>query len=198
VITKRRDIKSKHVKQVSVEFSKATWSVYYFCSAPGAIFQFLFLGCSVAGLLVNPAFYSFHLAMLIKNESEIRYVLKSVTDNIGQLVAALVLAIIILFWYSFVAFSVDDFRGKYGFEEKMVCDTLLSCFQTHFDYGLTVNPFWFDDVVPTSGILFNMSFFILVNLILTSVIGAVIIDTFSQMRQHSLVIKEDTFDRCFI
>jgi hypothetical protein len=43
----------------------------------------LFLGCSVAGMFLHRAFFAFHLAMLIKNESEIKYVLKSVTDNFG-------------------------------------------------------------------------------------------------------------------
>jgi hypothetical protein len=88
----------------------------------------MFIGCSLAGMFFHPAFFAFHLAMLVKNESEIKYVLKSVTDNFGQLVAAIVLSVIVLFWYTLIAFSVDDFRGKYGFEEKMVCDTLLSCF----------------------------------------------------------------------
>lgn len=156
---------------------------------------------SVLGALVSPAYFSFHLIMLIVNRPLIQHVLNSVWRNIEQLGAALVLAVIILFWYSLIAFNFDAFRNKYAFEgDKMVCDTLLSCFRTHFDYGLTVNPFWneLDEPVPLEGIPVNLSYFIIINLIITSVLSAIIIDTFSQLRAEDIWRKSDTKDYCFI
>lgn len=80
----------------------------------------------------------------------------------------------------------------------MQCESLLACFRVHFDYGLTVNPFWIEEPVPVEGIPINLSYFIIINLIITSVISAIIIDTFSQLRSELLLRQADTQDRCFI
>ena len=80
----------------------------------------------------------------------------------------------------------------------MVWDSLLSCFRTHVDYGLTVNAFWIEEPLPVEAIPFNMTYFIVINLILTSVISAIIIDTFIRLRRELIWRQSDTEDRCFI
>jgi hypothetical protein len=70
--------------------------------------------------------------------------------------------------------------------------------RTHFDYGLTINPVWVDDQVPPEGIIFNFTYFIFINLILTAIITGIILDTFATLRSKDSDIKKDTLDRCFI
>ena len=49
-----------------------------------------------------------------------------------------------------------------------------------------MNPFWIEEPIPWEGIPVNLSYFIIINLIITSVIDAIIIDTFSQLRQEMI------------
>lgn len=67
----------------------------------------------------------------------------------------------------------------------MVCDNLKDCVRSHIDYGFTVNPIWIDDLVPGNAIVFNFSYFIIINLIMTAIISGIIIDSFSEMRAEN-------------
>lgn len=80
----------------------------------------------------------------------------------------------------------------------MVCDTLLDCLRTHIDYGLTINPIWNEDEVPVEAIVPNFLYFIIINLTMTAVITAIIMDTFAARRAKREEVADDTNDRCFI
>jgi hypothetical protein len=59
------------------------------------------------------------------------------------------------------------------------------------------NPFGFL-ISSTLGSIYTISFVILINLVLTSIITGIIIDTFSAMREESDRIEEDIRSNCFI
>jgi hypothetical protein len=84
--------------------------------------------------------------------------------------------------YTIIAFNFSDLRGAYAFEDRMECDSLWDCVKTHFGYGLTINPIWEEDLIPWAEIPFNFTYFILINLILTAIIAAIIIDAFALER----------------
>ena len=68
----------------------------------------------------------------------------------------------------------------------------------HIDYGLTINPIWNDDEVPVEGIPINFLYFIIINLIMTAVITAIIMDTFADNRRKRVELLRDINERCFI
>ena len=190
------DTLSKSVTKV--QLPNFVWVLWFYFSSSSTIYYLLFMLISFLGTFYDHSYFAFHLIILIRGVRLIGYVLSSVTRNIGQVIATLVLALIVLFWYTIIAFNVDEFRGQYSFEDRMACDSLLDCLRTHVDYGLTVNPFWNDGLVPASGIFFNFTYFIIINLIMTAIISGIIIDTFSEMRANSQTIENDIYERCFI
>lgn len=126
-----------------------------------------------------------------------RYVLSSVTNNLKQVIATLILALIILFWFAIFAYNLDAFRGEYAFEDQMDRKTLFDFLIVHIAYGFTVNPIW-GGGIDVSSMLFIFIYFIIINLILTSIFSGIIIDSFSEMRTSSQQIQEDTENWCFI
>ena len=71
-------------------------------------------------------------------------------------------------------------------------DTIVLLFGVHIAITLEINP------VPASGILWNFSFKLVVNVILVAIISGIIIDTFGEKRTKSEAIQEDTESKCFI
>ena len=64
----------------------------------------------------------------------------------------------------------------------MNCDTLIDCFRMHMDYGYMAFPVWEEQPLPTRAIVFNFSYVVLVNLVISAVISGIIIDSFSEKR----------------
>ena len=98
---------------------------------------------------------------------------------------------------------------------------MATCFKLHLDYGITNSPFWkgtgaidptiettlvhtpeqksiFDFAMTIISSVFNLTYVILVNLVLSAIVAGLIIDTFSQMRSENEAIEEDMQEKCFI
>lgn len=71
-------------------------------------------------------------------------------------------------------------------------DTILLLSGVHLFLILDINP------VPTSGILWNFTFKLVVNVILVAIISGIIIDTFGEKRTKAEGIQDDTMSKCFI
>ena len=52
--------------------------------------------------------------------------------------------------------------------------------------------------LPSSGFLWNFTFKLIVNVILTAIISGIIIDTFGEKRARKAFLDEDTRNKCFI
>jgi hypothetical protein len=164
--------------------------------------EFLFLAamlaCSIYGVN-HHAWLAPTLAIPVKENSTLLYVIASTTGHASQLLVTIVLGLIILYWYSVVAFFNWN-GGRFYFEGvPMECDTLYNCFRVMGDYGFATFPFWEEEQpIPEKAILWNFSYVLLVNLVLTAIISGIIIDSFSEMRLAEEHRKHEKNNVCFI
>ena len=94
------------------------------------------------------------------------------------------------------------FRDKYSLgefeDEDGSCSDLINCFRLHVDFGLADPPQWEERPFVSVGSgpvevlfggligsLYNLSYVMIINLILQAVYSTLIMDTFGQMREEA-------------
>lgn len=151
------------------------------------------LACLLA-MYVSEVFISLHLYTLMAFSRTTRYVIKSITEHIDQLMMTLLLTVICIYFYSMlIAHFLGDYISDPNTEnanDVEECMDLGSCFFFSTKTGLTNG----DGVgimiltVPQQSplfiprILINLTFFILLNLAATNIIFGIILDTFAELR----------------
>ena len=124
-----------------------------------------------------------------------QYVVQSVTEHISHILSTLALAGLIIYAYSifvhlyFKTYFTSDFEGE--------CDNLSHCYWTILNKafrngegvgGLLSFAFYGaagGDIRFYGSLFLNISFFLIVNTVLLNIILAVLVDTFSQLRERS-------------
>ena len=74
--------------------------------------------------------------------SLMQYVLRAFTLNIGQVVVTIVLVAIVLYFFVVLAFVDNGLRDQYTLGGHNGCDTLLSCYLFHAEYGIMNTMSW--------------------------------------------------------
>eukprot|EP00357_Protocruzia_adherens_P032750 CAMPEP_0115021882 /NCGR_PEP_ID=MMETSP0216-20121206/31174_1 /TAXON_ID=223996 /ORGANISM="Protocruzia adherens, Strain Boccale" /LENGTH=609 /DNA_ID=CAMNT_0002394369 /DNA_START=33 /DNA_END=1863 /DNA_ORIENTATION=- len=177
-------------------------SVQKFLFALRAIVQdnnFLFEASMLAVSIVSLKFYYIYAATLliwIWQTKMSRYVLQSVFIHFDQVMVTLALGLTILYWYSLISFF--NWRGEYRFEDTMNCQSLKDCYRTHIDLGFMSQPVWDSTPTPWQAAAYNLSYVLIINLIITAIISGIIIDTFADMRSSQEAVNRDQEDKCFI
>lgn len=95
------------------------------------LYHFLFLALSALGLYWFPA-YAFHLLDMSFRNDQVSNVLKAVTTNGKSILLTALLATVIIYIYSIVAFWF--LRSSYT-DNGYDCATLYQCLLSTFDYG---------------------------------------------------------------
>ena len=191
-------------KENSRLFSK--FSIYSLFQ-PKLISFFLHFIFTFIGIITEEyVFFTLNLFLLANLSKTIDYILKSIFKHYGKLLITLLLTVLVIFCYSFLAYTYyrEDQHGDYeGF-----CDTFLTCFINSVNLGLKLGG-GVSDAFNLKGdlrrteenhlntrhfynrFLFDLSFFILIKLIFLNLIAGIIIDTFSNMRNE---LNQRTFD----
>lgn len=140
------------------------------------------------------------------------FLYEAVALNAGKIWYTLLLAFLCLYFYSVVAGLY--LSGQYSLDGHGGCDNVVACFKLHLDYGLYNVPDWENDgyispslpfpflygtlLARVLGTAYNVSYVILINLVLQSIISGLIIDTFSQLREENEAVLQDISDKCFV
>lgn len=150
---------------------------------------------------INSSFFSYSLILILWEISLTKEVIYSVTSHLDQVIATIILSVIVMFWFTTISYNLwthSDEEG-YAFEDKMECGSLFNCLRVHFDYGYIFPPVWRQVPIPTAtGTIWNYTFNLFCNIILTAIISGIIIDTFGERREKREFIKNDTLNKCFI
>ncbi|KAL1469727.1 hypothetical protein MTO96_024874, partial [Rhipicephalus appendiculatus] len=147
---------------------------------------------SVMGNL-NYFFFAAHLLDVAVGFKTLRTILQSVTHNGKQLVLTVMLLTIIVYIYTVIAFSF--FRKFYVQEEDdqvdHKCHSMLTCFVFHLYKGVRAGGGIGDEIEPPDGdeyevyrIIFDITFFFFVIVILLAIIQGLIIDAFGELRDQ--------------
>jgi ryanodine receptor 2 len=156
----------------------------------------------------NYFFFAAHLMDVAVCIKTLGTILQSVTHNGKQLMLTVMLLSIIVYLYTVIAFNF--FRKFYvqeeeGEEADYKCHDMLSCYMFHLYVGVRAGGGIGDEINPPDGdpyevyrILFDITFFFFVIVILLAIIQGLIIDAFGELRDQLEQVKEDLESSCFI
>ena len=124
--------------------------------------------------------------------------------NIKQLLMTAMLGVILIYLYSVIAFLfISDLYFYEGINPGLlnkagesICMSLLHCFLSTFNYGLRtgggIGEFLpsetaaeYNNVAYTLRFFFDLSFYLIIIVILLNIIFGIIIDTFAELREKS-------------
>ncbi|XP_031437386.1 ryanodine receptor 3 isoform X2 [Clupea harengus] len=156
----------------------------------------------------NNFFFAAHLLDIAMGVKTLRTILSSVTHNGKQLMLTVGLLAVVVYLYTVVAFNF--FRKFYNKSEDeddpdMKCDDMMTCYLFHMYVGVRAGGGIGDEIEDPAGdpselyrILFDITFFFFVIVILLAIIQGLIIDAFGELRSQQDQVKEDMETKCFI
>uniref|UniRef100_A0A0N4ZPH7 Ryanodine receptor 44F n=1 Tax=Parastrongyloides trichosuri TaxID=131310 RepID=A0A0N4ZPH7_PARTI len=175
--------------------------------------QFLYrvgyLICSTCGVVFSPFFYAFHLIDVVLSFPMLKAILQSVTHNLQQLILTIMMTLVVVYLYTVLAFNF--FRkfyvqeGEDGEEPDRKCHNMLTCFIYHFYAGVRAGGGIADEIESPYGdemeyprMLYDISFFFFVIVILLAIMQGLIIDAFGELRDQQEAATEKLESSCFI
>ncbi|XP_076024958.1 ryanodine receptor 1-like isoform X1 [Genypterus blacodes] len=156
----------------------------------------------------NNFFYACHLLDIAMGVKTLRTILSSVTHNGKQLMMTVGLLAVVVYLYTVVAFNF--FRKFYNKSEDedepdMKCDDMMTCYLFHMYVGVRAGGGIGDEIEDPAGdeyelyrVVFDITFFFFVIVILLAIIQGLIIDAFGELRDQQEQVKEDMETKCFI
>ncbi|KAM5146539.1 LOW QUALITY PROTEIN: ryanodine receptor 1 [Mantella aurantiaca] len=156
----------------------------------------------------NNFFYAAHLIDIAMGVKTLRTILSSVTHNGKQLMMTVGLLAVVVYLYTVVAFNF--FRKFYNKSEDedepdMKCDDMMTCYLFHMYVGVRAGGGIGDEIEDPAGdeyelyrVVFDITFFFFVIVILLAIIQGLIIDAFGELRDQQEQVKEDMETKCFI
>ncbi|XP_058809913.1 ryanodine receptor [Phymastichus coffea] len=155
----------------------------------------------------NNFFFAAHLLDVAVGFKTLRTILQSVTHNGKQLVLTVMLLTIVVYIYTVIAFNF--FRKFYIQEEDedvdKKCHSMMTCFVFHLYKGVRAGGGIGDEIGEPDGdeyevwrILFDITFFFFVIVILLAIIQGLIIDAFGELRDQLESVKTNMESMCFI
>ncbi|KAM9587622.1 ryanodine receptor 1 isoform 3-T3 [Morphnus guianensis] len=212
------DIGAQGERKAPPDSSFLTWitsiDIRYQIWKFGVIFtdnSFLYLTWYMAMSLLghyNNFFFASHLLDIAMGVKTLRTILSSVTHNGKQLAMTVGLLAVVVYLYTVVAFNF--FRKFYNKSEDedepdMKCDDMMTCYLFHMYVGVRAGGGIGDEIEDPAGddyelyrVVFDITFFFFVIVILLAIIQGLIIDAFGELRDQQEQVKEDMETKCFI
>jgi hypothetical protein len=152
----------------------------------------------------NMLIYSVLLLDLIKRNVTLIYILKSISLNYKQILLTLLFGLFIVFIYSTIYFLA--FAEEFDPDDNFYCDNLRNCFSTVLSNGVRAGGGIGDIFSQYKSlgqkeilrIITDLSFYIIVIIILLNIIFGIIIDTFAELRDQRNDLIYDLQHNCFI
>ncbi|XP_061072692.1 ryanodine receptor 1b isoform X3 [Conger conger] len=156
----------------------------------------------------NNFFFASHLLDIAMGVKTLRTILSSVTHNGKQLMMTVGLLAVVVYLYTVVAFNF--FRKFYNMSEDedepdMKCDDMMTCYLFHMYVGVRAGGGIGDEIEDPAGdeyelyrVVFDITFFFFVIVILLAIIQGLIIDAFGELRDQQEQVREDMETKCFI
>lgn len=188
--TKMEDYKFEHPGVNANRFGVKLYVAIYssFLSQAFPISYALHILFTALGLSTFTVFYSLNLLLIINISKTTKFVLQAILLHIDQLALTLMLAMFVIFCYTMLI--MDNLYDQISLDSgNNVCDQLYTCFFYVFNLGLRNGGGFAESLVGINKekkfparTVFDISFFMLINVISLNVIFGIIIDTFSQLR----------------
>jgi len=201
----------KEMQQSSINFKQIAFSYYiiesYFAVASKAFFWHVcYLGVTI-GSLFHPLVAVFQILDIAFRVDTIKQIYSSISRNVTQFLWTLFLLVLTNVIYSFIGFFFMN--DKFMSEEDPLCETAFSCLLNVLNLGLRSGggiadvigsqPYLSEDVgLFIARVVFDLSFFIIMIILLLNLIFGMIIDAFGDLRDQKTSNEEDEKNVCFI
>ena len=157
-----------------------------YLSQPFPVNYTLHILFTVIGMEVAFIAISLNLLLIVNISKTAKFVLTSILLHVDQLILTLILAFFIIFAYSvLLGNNLSDHLAS----SSTACNTLVNCFFYTVNLGLRNGGGIVDSMTTTDRdkmmaerTVFDITFFMLINVISLNIIFGIIIDTFSQLR----------------
>lgn len=162
---------------------------YTFFGSKPAISFILHSIFSLLGITFDHVFNTFNLLLIVNISKTCWFVLEATFKHGSQLLSTFILAIFIIFSYSVI--SANFYSDQFDIDDIDVCTTLRGCFFYLVNLGFRNGGGLADSMRiykygedPKFGmkVFFDLSFFIIITVIILNIVFGVIIDTFDDMR----------------
>uniref|UniRef100_A0A1I7RX29 MIR domain-containing protein n=1 Tax=Bursaphelenchus xylophilus TaxID=6326 RepID=A0A1I7RX29_BURXY len=173
------------------------------------LYRVMYLVVSSFGVAFSPFFYAFLLIDVVLSFPMLKAILQSVTHNLQQLILTIMMTLVVVYLYTVVAFNffrkfyIQD--GEEGEEPDRKCHYMLTCFIYHFYAGVRAGGGIGDELESPYGddleyprMLYDISFFFFVIVILLAIMQGLIIDAFGELRDQQESATEKLESSCFI
>ncbi|KAM9345211.1 ryanodine receptor 2-like [Symphorus nematophorus] len=191
----------------SIDMKYQVWKLGVVFTDNSFLYLAWYMAMSVLGHY-NNFFFAAHLLDIAMGFKTLRTILSSVTHNGKQLVLTVGLLAVVVYLYTVVAFNF--FRKFYNKSDDkdnqdMKCNDMLTCYMFHMYVGVRAGGGIGDEIEDPAGdefeverIIFDITFFFFVIVILLAIIQGLIIDAFGELRDQQEQVKEDMETKCFI
>jgi len=192
-------MEKKPIKSNITVFHK-TW----FLISDGTLqYRTLYLSLALLGIWY-PGAFSFHLLDISMQSDLTRSVFQAVTTNGISILLTAVLGILLMYIYAVIGFfSFRDYYSATGLD----CVTLFSCTVSTISKGIRTGggigdvldpPDYLDGGVFWARQVFDITFWIIIIIIILNVVFGIILDTFGALRDERKDIEEEIKSKCFI
>eukprot|EP00347_Sterkiella_histriomuscorum_P015845 403355467 len=179
-------------------------------SDPAHTFHLIYFAFSIGGIFY-PILFSLLLLEIIIQIPLLYNVVQAIVQNRKQILFTLLLLLVIVYIYSFIAFI--SFRDTYINSETNkdatlngYCHTLGFCFTSTLNNGLRsgggigdqLEQLTKDDGYYWGRYAFDLTFYIMIIILLLNLIFGIIIDAFAEMRDKRNQIEQEVKEKCFI
>ncbi|CAJ1067174.1 ryanodine receptor 2 [Xyrichtys novacula] len=191
----------------SIDVKYQVWKLGVVFTDNSLLYLAWYMAMSVLGHY-NNFFFAAHLLDIAMGFKTLRTILSSVTHNGKQLVLTVGLLAVVVYLYTVVAFNFfRKFYNKSNDDDTwdMKCNDMLTCYMFHMYVGVRAGGGIGDEIEDPAGdefeverIVFDITFFFFVIVILLAIIQGLIIDAFGELRDQQEQVKEDMETKCFI
>ena len=194
-------------------------SSFVFCCAFDVVaekytaYYVAYLITAAIGFIRHIMWYSFHLLDVVVKSSSLQNVFRAILRPRKALFMTTILGAFVIYFFTLVLFFFlpeDTFDPQVN---QNHCDSLLRCYATTLHRGLLMGGGMGEFLTNEQGyapsyvvapwkfylrIVFDLSFFVVVIVLLLNIIFGIIIDTFSELRSASNYTQNMMNNQCFI
>ena len=176
-----------------------------FSSSKPAVSFLLHSVFAFTGIFIDPFYHSLHLMLFVNISSSAMYIIQAITKRLKILVNTLLVALFIV--YSYALITANYYSDQFLDKEVDMCGSLESCFFYTMNLGLRFGGgiaesmklyHYGADLNFGYKLLYDISFFIILNIIILNIVFGVIIDTFGEMRDEAYERDEKLKNTCLL
>ena len=191
-------------RSVSRFYRKKNTRFTFFCS--DLIWHVIYTLITI-GSLFHPIVAVFQLFDIAIRSETVKQIYAAVSKNVSQFLWTLFILVVVITVYSSIGFFF--LNDTFSSDDGPYCTTAFSCFMNTLNLGLR-NGGGIGDAIQTQPydpadvglfvwrIVFDMSFFIIMIILLLNLIFGMIIDSFGELRDQKTSNDEDQKNVCFI